>query len=78
MLSTGWYQFQNNLSYDLVRAECVGLPSDWRPQLGLLTAAGPAIGVQGVALTASAGEPLLQVGTLVLTAGLVQCTVIDP
>lgn len=49
-------------------------PHPW----GTLTAAGLAIGVQIVALTAAAVVTLLCVHTLMLTAWFVQCTVVDP
>lgn len=46
--------------------------------LGTLTAAGLAIGVQGIAPTAAAVVAFLRVDTLVFTAWLVECTVVDP
>lgn len=47
------------------------------PALGALTAAGLAVGVQGVAPAAAAVVPILRVGAFVLTAWLAQCAVVD-
>lgn len=55
------------------------LPSSQHPHpRGTLTAAGLAVGVQGVAPVAAAVVALLCVDTLVLTAWPLQRTVVDP
>lgn len=54
------------------------LPAISIPAPGTLTAAGLAVGVQGVASAAAAIVTLLRVDTLVLTARLLQRTVVDP
>ena len=52
--------------------------SQHRHPPGTLTAAGLAVGVQGVAPVAAAVVAVLCVDTLVLTAWSLQCTVVDP
>lgn len=54
------------------------LPAISIPAPGTLTAAGLAVGVQVVAPVAAAVVALLRVDTLVLTARLLQRTVVDP